>query len=109
MTTTQRETVEVKFGDHTAIVKSYASAKEHNAIQATYFKGMKAEVVDDKPKLTEFDPTVQYQVKVEMVRQMVTSLDGSGDNIVDRCEELPVEDFDDLTSQIDAIIAKKKK
>jgi hypothetical protein len=105
----ERETKTIKIEDHTFEVKSYATAKETNAIQSAYFKGAKVEVVGQQPKISEFDPSVQYNVQLEMVRQIVVKMDDSAENIVDRCEELPNEVFQELAGEIDQLIAKKKK
>lgn len=105
----ERETQEIKVGDHTFKVKSYATAREVNLIQQAYFKGTKVEVVGQQPKFSDFNPNVQYEVKLECIRQMVVEMDGKTEDIVARCEELPADVFDELTGTIDAIAAKKKQ
>lgn len=103
-----RETKELKVGSHTYQVKSYATAREHNAIQQAYFKGTKLEVVGDQPKISEFNPGVQFDVNQELIRQIVISIDGNAENIVERCLELPNDEFDALVQQLDLLVSKKK-
>ena len=103
----ERETKIIEVKNHKFTVKTYATAKETNAIQATYFKGTKVELVNEQPKISEFNPTVQYQVKLALIEQIVVDMDGSKDNIVTRCEELKNEVFQELTIQLDELIAKK--
>lgn len=103
----ERETKTIEIENHKFVVKTYATAKETNAIQSAYFKGSKVELVGDQPKISEFNPTVQYEVKLALVGQIVVEMDGSKDNIVNRCEELKDEVFQELTTQIDTLITKK--
>lgn len=103
----ERETKTIEIENHKFVVKTYATAKETNAIQSAYFKGSKVELVGDQPKISEFNPTVQYEVKLALIGQIVVEMDGSKDNIVNRCEELKDEVFQELTTQIDTLITKK--
>lgn len=103
-----REIIPVEIEKHTFEVKSYATALESNAIKQAYFNGTKLEVVGDQPKISEFNPNVQFEVQQEMIKQMVVKMDGSEERIVERCLELPVEEFDTLTGKLDDIITKKK-
>lgn len=103
-----RETKELKITKHTFAVKTYATAREVNAIQSAYFTGAKVEVVGQEPKIREFNPSVQYTVQLEMVKQMVTAMDGTAESIVERCEELPNDTFQELADALDALVSKKK-
>lgn len=103
-----RDTTTINTSNHSFTVKTYATAKEHNAIQSAYFKGARVEVVGQEPKISEFDPSVQYHVQLEMIRQLVIDMDNSKDKIIDRCENLPTDEFDDLSIQLDGLISKKK-
>lgn len=103
-----RETTTFSIKDHKFEVKTYATAKETNLIQSAYFIGAKVEVIGEQPKINEFDPSVQYKVRLEMIRQLIVKMDDSSDNIVGRCEDLPADLFDELASTLDETIAKKK-
>lgn len=103
-----RATTSIDKGSHIYLIKTYATAREVNLIQQAYFKGAKVEVVGEKPKISEINPGVQFEVQQEMVRQMVVSMDDNSENIVDRCLELPSADFDELLAIIDEIVSKKK-
>lgn len=105
----ERATQEIRIGDHAYVVKTYATAREANEIQQAYFKGTKLEVVGAEPKISEFNPGVQFDVHQEMVRQTVVSMDGSAEDIIERCLELPSDEFDELVQALDAIVSKKKK
>ena len=104
----ERETKELKIDGHVFVVKTYATAREAQSIQQAYFKGTKVEMVGTDPKISEFNPGVQFDVQEEMIRQMVVSLDGQTANVAEACLELPNEIYTELVSQLDTIVAKKK-
>lgn len=103
-----RETTTIVVGPNTFVVKSYATAREKNDIQAVYFRGSKVELVNSQPKLSEFNPAIQFEVQLEMVRQLVISLNGTTEDIAGRCEKLPSDEFDSFIEQLDALVSKKK-
>lgn len=103
-----RETKPLKIGKHDYVVKAYATAREAHAIRQAYLNGTKIEVVGEQPKISEFNPDVQFEVQQEMLRQMVVTMDADDKNIVERCLELPSDDFDTLISQLDDLVSKKK-
>jgi hypothetical protein len=103
-----RETTTEEIGGHKFEIKTYATAREANAIQQGYFKGTKMELVGDQPKLTEFNPGIQFEVQQELIRQLVVKMDGTDENIVERCLELRNDIFDQLVAHLDALVSKKK-
>lgn len=106
----ERETKTLKIGDHVFVVKAYATAREANTIRQAYFVGTKVEVVGETPKISKFNPAVQFEVQKEMINQMVISVSSfEAEGIVDRCLDLPSDVYDELVSQLDEIVTKKKK
>lgn len=103
-----RETKVIKVGELDVVVKTYATAREANAIQQTYFKGAKMEVVGDSPKISEFNPGMQFEVEKEMIAQMVVSIGDKSENLVEVALDLKSEDYNELVAQLDSLVAKKK-
>lgn len=103
-----RDTILIQAGKVNFKVKSYATAREHQAIQQSYFKGTKLEVVGDQPKISEFNPSIQFEVEKEMINQMVIAIEGDESNIVEKCLDLPHDVYKDLVTQLDGIVSKKK-
>lgn len=104
----QRPTQSLTIGDHTFTVKAYATAREAHDIQAVYLKGSKVEVVGQEPRISEFNPDVQWDVQCKMVEVMVVEMDGSKENIVKRAEQMLPEEFEELTTTLDGLVTKKK-
>ena len=103
-----RENKEFTVGEHKYIVKTYATAREHQAIQTALFAGTKFEITGETPKINEFSPAVLFEMQKETIRQLVVKMDESPDNIVDRALELPSDQFEELVAKLDELIAKKK-
>ena len=102
-----RETTTITVADHKFEVKSYATARESNAIKQAYFKGTKLEVVGDQPKISEFNPGVQFEVHQELIAQMIVKMDDSEERIVEKCLDLPTNLFDELVAKLDDLVSKK--
>lgn len=103
----ERQTQELKVGKHTLITKTYATGREAQAIQAKYLTATKVTVNAAGPTFNDFDPSVQFAVEEETIRQMVLSLDGSGEDVVNRCLDLPNSEYREIISALDELVAKK--
>lgn len=104
-----REQKTIGIGQHKFVIKTYATAREAQAIQSVYFKGLKVEVAGSAPKINDLDPGVHFEAQAEMIRQMVVSMDGSADNLIERCKDLRSEEYDELVAAVDELVSKKKK
>lgn len=105
----ERETTTTEIQGHTFTHYTYTTARETNNIQKAYFEGAKVEIVGDAPKISDFDPSVQFNVQLAMIKELVVEMDGSKENIVKRCEDLPDEVFQELSTTLDLMVSKKKK
>lgn len=105
----ERETRTLAIEGRSFVIKTYATAREVNAIQQAYFKGAKVEIVGNQPKVTDFDPAVQDRVHQELIAQLVVSFDGDATNIVERCLDLPAGVYNDLVAALDDAADAKKK
>lgn len=104
-----RETTEKTIGDNVFVVKTYATARETNAIQQAYFKGAKVEIIGEQPKISDFNPSVQFEVEKELVAQLVVSMNGTTERVVDRCLDLQSSLYRELIQALDEIASAKKK
>ncbi|MCR2833476.1 hypothetical protein [Parerythrobacter lacustris] len=103
-----RTTQTITIGEHTFVAKSYATAREAQMVRQALFKGNRVEMSGEVPKISEFNTESQFEMTQELIRQMVVSMDGSTENLVDRCLDLPSSEFDELIDGLDAIVSKKK-
>lgn len=103
-----RPTQELNIGSHTFVTKTYATAREHQAIQQALFAGAKLEVVGEQPKIHDFNPTILFDMHQAVVRELVVTMDGTSEEILGRCLDLPSGDFDELVAALDKLVSKKK-
>lgn len=105
----ERETRTIKIGDHSVVIKTYATARETQAVQGVYYAHTKVDIQGDTYKVTDFNPAIKLEVEKEMIRQFVVSLDGKteGDK-VETALDWKSEDYSRLIDELDALTAKKK-
>lgn len=103
-----RPTKEIQIEGHAFTVKTYATAREAQAIQQVLFSGTKVEVSGETPRISDFNPAVQFDLQNEMIAQMVLKMDGSTDKIVERCLDLPSTTYNALVSELDTLVSKKR-
>ena len=104
----ERETKDISIDSHTFTVKTYASAREANAIQQALFKGQKVEMKGEVSQIAEFNTGALFEQEQELVRQMVVAVDGEPANVLEFCLDLPSETFNELVVELDALVSKKK-
>lgn len=104
----ERETREMEIGSNKVVVKTYATGREVQAIQQTYFKGAAIELIGKEPTIKDFNPAIRQEVEAEMIRQLVVSLNDSVENILDRCLDLPNDEYEELIAVLDELASKKK-
>ena len=103
----ERETTEKTIGAHTLKVKTYTSAREVNAIQQAYRNAVTTKITDGKPEIEELNIFEVYSVQLEMVKQLVVAIDGDAEKIDERVQDIPNDDFLELSTYLDSIISKK--
>lgn len=105
----ERETREHTIAGKSVIIKTYATAREHQAIQGAYFANSKVEVQGESYKINDFNPAVKYEVEKEMIRQLVVSVDAKKENIVDLIlDTFRVDEYAELIKILDELTSKKK-
>lgn len=106
----ERETKSIKVNNKDVVIKTYATALEANTVQNAYFKDAEIEMVGDKPQIKKVNPNIQFVVEAEMIKTFVVSFNGVDDKakIVELAQELPVEEYEKLVSELDQLVSKKK-
>lgn len=105
-----RDTSTITTGNkHEVEIKTYITAREYNAIQQSYLTGTKVEILSGEANVKEVNPNIQFEVEKKSIEMMVVTLDKSKENIVDRCLDLPNEDYQEILKSITQTIEKKKK
>lgn len=103
-----RETKIIKVGDHNVVVKTYATAREAQIMQKSAFAGLKIDIVNEQPKITDFNPAVQVEIEKSMIETLVVSVDEKSEGIAETVLDWKADDYTDLVSQLNDILSKKK-
>jgi hypothetical protein len=96
-----RETKEISTpGGHTAVVKTYLTAREVNNVLTELFKSQDVssdEAANGKAKISLI---VGIQRNVKLVEAAVVSLDGSAENLSDRLQDLPASEYTAILNEV---------
>lgn len=104
-----RETKLIDLGDGLGgVIKTYATAREVQAVKQSYFIGTKVEIVGDAPKISEFNPAIQSEVEKAMIQSLCVSIGESKENLYEVALDLKVEQYNKLIEELDALVSKKK-
>lgn len=104
----ERELKTLEIQGHNIVVKAYATARESQAINTAVYKGISIEIVNEAPRLKDFDPSSTFLLHNAMVENLVVSVDGKSENVLDTILDLQSDVFDELIRQLDAVVSKKK-
>lgn len=105
---TNRETKEVKIGEHTLVLKTYANGREYNEVQAVYLRSAKINMVGSTPTVSGFTGEVELDATKKAIEVLAVSLDGKTDSVIELIEELPYEEYQLVTEAVNELIGKKK-
>jgi len=104
----ERETRKIKIGNHSVELKTYATARETQAIQGVYYANAKIDIQGDSYKVTDFNPAIRLQVEKEMIAQLVVSIDGNAEDLVEKTLDWKADEYSELVAELDSLTAKKK-
>ena len=106
--TTERTTKEILTrGGHKVWAYVYATGGECNTIDSTYLEGAKITVIGGMTNVENISPNADDSVKDKKVSLLVVSVDGETDDILNRVNALPHEDYDEVLAHLNGITKKK--
>jgi hypothetical protein len=103
----ERETKELEIAGHKLVVKTYATAREVGNIRQVYLKNTNIDATGDKPTLGNINPANFLDLQQAIVLNILVSLDGSADNLLERCLDLRSDEYDAIVAALDQIVSKK--
>lgn len=104
----ERATKEIKVGEHTIKVKTYCTGGEFNQIQSVYLRSAKINVIGSTPQVAGFTAEVELEATKKAVELLVVSIDGSTDDVIQKVEDLPYQEYAEIVDEINTLIGKKK-
>lgn len=104
-----RETREQQIAGRSIVLKTYATAREYQTIQSVYFNNSKVDIQGEGYKINEFNPSVKYEVEKEMIKQLVVSINGVRESLVDIVlDTFKFDEYEELIKVLNDLTSKKK-
>ena len=103
-----RATKEIKVGENTVEIYTYATGREFNQIQSVYMEDAKVNIVGNVTKIDGFDPNSELKASTKAIELLVVSINGSKENVADQIQDLPYAEFDIVMEAVNELIGKKK-
>src|SRR3989344_9117658 len=110
MDTTQRETIEVSTKHaHKCKMYAYIKAKEKRALRDIYLKEMTVDSAGSVATFKGFKPATINEGEDYIFKILIVELDGSTENILERLQDLPAEDYQEIFEKVDEVSNPEKK
>lgn len=90
------------------ILRTFATAREIQAIEGKLFGSIKIELEKGEPAMKGFSPLAQKEVEHEMIKFLVVSIGDVKENLVDYAlDSIKAEDYDFIVAELNEITKKK--
>ena len=115
MNNEQRETKEIKVGEHTLVVNTYLTGREARTIEGVMMDKLEMSQStkdgDEKGEtmITGFKGSILSDRQDLQVKAVIVSFDGKTENILDTILDLPRDDSEEVMKIVSEIAEPKKK
>jgi hypothetical protein len=86
-------------GGHVVAIKEYLTAREVNGVLSEIFKSQEISTDEANSGKSRISLLVGIQRNIKLVEAAVLSLDGSGDNLAERLQDLPASEYTFILNQ----------
>ena len=102
METREFLTLTTPVSQQTVVVKAWINAREKREISSIYLANAKFDSASKQ--VINSDPNVTQMVQDAELRTTIISIDGSADDIVNRCLDMKVQDFEFVVKEVEKIV-----
>lgn len=100
----ERETKEIKAGNHTIVVKTYLTAREANALKALIQSKIGYTIEDGiQTQKLNLDGTYLMEQELKALELVVVSLDGKTENVLELIQDLPADQYQKIVNGVNAV------
>jgi hypothetical protein len=93
---------------HEVVHYTYATGREAREMEAIILNSVRVDVkMDGTPSVKEFDSTSTQRSEEAMLKNLVVSIDGKTDNVLDTILDLPEDECEFIIKQVNEVIKKK--
>lgn len=108
MSNENRETKEINVGGHVIVYKTYLTGREEREIQNQMLNQLELNQKSGEPEITGFKGAMLREQQDKYILNVVVSIDGSSENILDRLLDLPSTQFNKVMEVVQEIAEKKE-
>lgn len=109
MSEIQRETKEIKIGNHTLVVNTFVTGRELRNIESSMLDKLEMKQKGTEQEITGFRGSMLKERQDAQIKAVVVSLDGSSDNVVDRILDLSAPEYQEVVEYVTSITEPKKE
>ena len=108
MSTTNRETKEIKIGEHTVVVNTYLTGREVRDIENALIDKLEMKQTPSGQEISGIKGSVLKEREDNQIKAVVVSMDGSADNLLNRLLDLPAGQYDEVMVYVKTLTEKKE-
>lgn len=98
----------MQVGEHTLVIKTYATGREANEIEQVLLSGAKVNMIGGAMAVESFSPSIQQDANRKAVELLVVSLDGDANSVLERVLDLPNALYLEVIEALNEALGKKK-
>ena len=87
--------------------KAWLTGREANELQTIYLGAAKIKVVNEKPQMDGFDPSVEIKATQKIIEIMVVSVDGKTEDVVNLVLDMKQSEYDEVVAALNEVAKKK--
>lgn len=99
----ERETKEIKVGEHKVVLKTYLTVRENREIRDILLKNVKLGVDDGEAKIDTIPPEIISQIEDKTIEMVIFSFDDDKEKILDKVLELRSGEFTELMTEVNKV------
>jgi len=104
-----RETKEVTIGAHTFTLHTYITGRESRLVQTEMINNLEMKQANGSPEISGFKGELIALQEDRLISAIVTVMDGSSENIIDRILDLPTDEYDAILKEVRTVAEGKKQ
>lgn len=99
----ERETKEIKVGEHKVVLKTYLTVRENREIRDILLKNVKLGVEEGEAKIDTIPPEIISQIEDKTIEMVIFSFDGDKEKVLEKVLDLRGNEFADLMAEVNKV------
>lgn len=104
-----RETREISVGGHVIVLNTYITGRESRAIEQSMYDKLHLSQRNGEQEISGIKGSVIIEREDAQIKAVVVSIDGNSENIVERLLDFASEHYDEVLTEVRAVVEKKNQ